>query len=196
VFVSRSHSSIVSKVISLYFIRKEREKMTACRHVVFLAASICLVASSFAADDGHKVNKIAADDALKGIPLEMTPEQLPAQFRTQVRGDAASSQGVAILRQNGNDVEYTFAFLNVTSPVISGHFHKAPHGQVGVRAYSICGVPNESPSCPTGTRGSISGVWKNADIAAFEKGEITIAFHTEKYPAPIGEIAVYIPAKK
>jgi hypothetical protein len=49
---------------------------------------------------------------------------------------------------------------------------------------------------PEGTKGSISGVWKNADIAAFERGDVTIAFHTEVYPAPIGEIAVYIPAKK
>ncbi len=144
----------------------------------------------------HRINKIPADQALKGVPLDMSPEQLPSQFKTQVRDDVKPSKGLAILRQSGNDVEYTFAWLNVTSPVISGHFHKAPHGQVGVRAYSICGVANESPACPTGTRNSISGVWKNADISAFEKGEITIAFHTEKYPAPIGELAVYIPAKR
>jgi hypothetical protein len=143
---------------------------------------------------GQKTNTIPAAEALKGVPLDMSPEQLPKQFKTQLRGDVKASKGLAILRQDGNDVAYTFAWMDVTSPVISGHFHKAPHGQVGVRAYSICGVANESPACPTGTRASISGVWKNADLSAFEKGEITIAFHTEKYPAPIGEIAVYIPA--
>lgn len=138
---------------------------------------------------------VSADRALVGVPLEMTPEQLPAQFRTQLRGDTKSSRGIAILNQKGNDVAYTFAWLDMTSSVISGHFHKAPHGQVGVRAYSICGVSGESPACPAGPRASISGVWKNADIAAFRNGEITIAFHTEVYPAPIGEIAVYIPAR-
>jgi hypothetical protein len=144
----------------------------------------------------EKAEQIPANLALAGVPLDMSPEQLPKQFRTQLRGDVKSSQGIAILRQKGNDIEYTFAWKHTTSPVISGHFHKAPQGQVGVRAYSICGVANESPACPTGTRASISGVWKNADIAAFKSGEITIAFHTEKYPAPIGEIAVYIPAER
>ncbi len=145
---------------------------------------------------GKKVEEIPADLALTGIPVDMTPDQLPAQYRTQLRGDVKSSRGIAILRQKANDVEYTFAWWGVTSPVISGHFHKAPRGQVGVRAYSICGVANESPACPPGTRASISGVWKNADIAAFQTGEITIAFHTEVYPAPIGELAVYIPRAK
>lgn len=143
---------------------------------------------------GHPQD-VAADAALEGVPMHMTPDQLPAQFRTQLRDDVKSSNGVAILRQNGNDVDYTFAWEGMTSPVISGHFHKAPHGQVGVRAYSICGVANESPACPRGTRASISGTWKNADLEAFRTGQITIAFHTEVYPAPIGEIAVYIPAK-
>jgi hypothetical protein len=145
---------------------------------------------------GSKIEQIPADLALSGIPLDMTPDQLPAQFRTQLRGDVKSSKGIAILRQKGDDLEYTFAWQGMTSPVISGHFHKAPHGQVGVRAYSICGVAKESPACPSGTRNSISGVWKNADIAAFIGGEMTIAFHTEKYPAPIGEIAAYITAKR
>ncbi len=142
--------------------------------------------------------KITADQALAGVPLDMSPGQLPAQFRTQLRGDVKSSRGIAILRQNGKDVEYTFAWEGMTSPVISGHFHKAPHGQVGVRAYSICGVANESPACPEGTgkRASISGVWKDADIEAFKRGQITIAFHTKVYPAPIGEIAVYIPPSR
>jgi hypothetical protein len=144
---------------------------------------------------GPKVEQIPADRALAGIPLDMTPDQLPDQFRTQLRGDVKSSRGIAILKQKGNDVEYTFAWEGITSPVISAHFHKAPHGHVGVRAYSICGVAGESPVCPGGTRNSISGVWKNADIDAFARGQITIAFHTKVYPAPIGEFAVYIPAK-
>jgi hypothetical protein len=135
---------------------------------------------------------IPAKLALSGIPLDMTPDQLPHQFATQLRGDVKSSSGVAILRRVGNDVQYTFAWKGTTSDVISGHFHKAPRGQVGVRAYSICGVPSESPACPSGTRASISGVWKDADLDAFTKGEITIAFHTKVYPAPIGELAVYI----
>ena len=136
---------------------------------------------------------VPANVALTGVPLEMTPDQLPYQFRIQLRDDAAHSRGKAVLNQHGADVEYTFSWDNVTSPVISGHFHKAPHGQVGVRAYSICGVPNESPTCPTGAKGSLTGVWKNADLEAFRNGEITIAFHTKVYPAPIGEIAAYIP---
>ena len=165
-----------------------------------LAGGIVLLlsVSYYAFADGQKMEEISADLALVGVPLDMTPDQLPNQFKTQLRGDVAESRGVAILRQNGKDVEYTFAWMGMTSPVISGHFHKAPRGQVGVRAYSICGVAKESPACPegTGSRGSISGVWKNADIDAFERGEITIAFHTKTYPAPIGEIAVYIPAKQ
>jgi len=139
---------------------------------------------------------VAADLALTGVPLDMSPEQLPAQFRTQLRSDVENSRGVAILRQVGNDVQYTFAWADLTSPVISGHFHKAPKGHVGARAYSICGVTGESPACPGGTRNSISGVWKDADLAAIQNGDITIAFHTQVYPAPIGELAVYIPAGK
>jgi hypothetical protein len=139
---------------------------------------------------------VSADLALTGVPLDMTPEQLPAQFRTQLRSDVEKSRGVAILKQVGNDVQYTFAWADLTSPVISGHFHKAPQGQVGAREYSICGVTGESPPCPGGTRNSIAGVWKNANLAALQNGEITIAFHTQVYPAPIGEIAVYIPASR
>ena len=141
----------------------------------------------------HANRDIPANVALTGVPLDMTPDQLPYQFRIQLRDDASHSHGRAVLNQRGNDVEYNFSWDDVTSPVISGHFHKAPHGQVGSRAYSICGVPAESPDCPAGTKGSISGVWKNADLEAFLNGEITIAFHTRVYPAPIGEIAAYIP---
>jgi hypothetical protein len=139
---------------------------------------------------------VPANRALTGVPLAMTPDQLPNQFRSQLRGDVKNSSGVAILRRKGKDIEYTFNWQGMTSSVISGHFHTAPHGQVGVRGYSICGVAGESPACPKGQKGGISGVWKNADIAAFERGDVTIAFHTEVYPAPIGEIAVYIPAAK
>jgi hypothetical protein len=149
-----------------------------------------------AKEAAKSVRQIPADRALKGTPLKMTPEQLPDQFRSQLKDDVKSSHGKAILRQQGKDVRYTFAWEDMTSSVISGHFHKAPHGQVGVRAYSICGVQGESPTCPKGTKATISGVWKNADLDAFNKGEITIAFHTEVYPAPIGEIAAYIPAKR
>jgi hypothetical protein len=139
---------------------------------------------------------VPADKALTGVPLAMTPDQLPDQFRTQLKGDVKSSKGTAVLKREGSDVAYKFSWKGMTSSVISGHFHTAPHGQVGVRGYSICGVAGESPPCPKGKSGSISGVWKNADLAAFEKGNITVAFHTEQHPAPTGEIAVYIPAAK
>jgi hypothetical protein len=139
---------------------------------------------------------VPANRALTGVPLAMTPDQLPDQFKAQLRGDVKDSKGVAVLKRNGKDIEYSFNWKGMTSSVISGHFHTAPHGQVGVRGYSICGVAGESPACPKGKEASISGVWKNADIGAFERGNVTIAFHTEVYPAPIGEIAVYIPAAK
>jgi hypothetical protein len=167
------------------------------------AAAIALSVSAYALAGEHEhmqvkvgAGKVSADRALAGIPMMMSPEQLPAQFRTQVRSDAAKSKGVAILKQEGKDIHYTFAWMDLTSPVISAHFHKAPQANVGARAYSICGVAGESPACPTGTSNSISGVWKDADIAAVENGTITIAFHTQVYPAPIGELAVYIPASK
>ena len=140
-----------------------------------------------------KPNVVSADLALTGIPMDMTPDQLPDQFRTQLRGDVGRSKGMAILRQNGNDIEYTFAWWGLTSPVTQAHFHYGPRDHVGARAFSICGVGGESPACPPGTRNSISGVWKNADIAAVKDGDIVIAFHTQKYPAPIGEFAVYVP---
>lgn len=161
---------------------------------MLVGALAALLVSGCATTSGYGKRNVPADVALTGVALEMTPDQLPDQFRTQVKGDARDSRGTAVLRQKGADVEYTFSWESMTSSVISGHFHKAPHGQVGVRAYSICGVAQESPACPSGTSGRISGVWKNADLEAFRTGEITIAFHTEVYPAPIGEIAVYIPA--
>lgn len=165
--------------------------MKSSKVLLFVVLSIVLVVIGCATSNYGKKG-VPADVALTGVPLEMSPDQLPAQFRTQVRGDASDSRGTAILKQVGNDVEYTFKWNNLTSSVISGHFHEAPHSQVGVRAQSICGVANESPDCPRGTNASISGVWKNADIAAFRAGQITVAFHTEVYPAPIGEIATYI----
>lgn len=142
------------------------------------------------------VNRVSPDEALNGIPLVMTPNQLPHQFSTMVRDDAGKTRGIAILRQNGNDIEYTFAYWDITSPVVQAHFHYGPHNQVSVRAYSICGVKGESPDCPTGTRNSISGVWKNADIAGIKAGDIVIAFHTQKYAPPIGEFAVFVPKEK
>ncbi len=142
------------------------------------------------------VNQISADQALNGIPMVMTPNQLPHQFSTMVRDDVGKTRGIAILRQNGNDLEYTFAYWDITSPVTQAHFHYGPHNQISARAFSICGVKGESPDCPSGTRASISGVWKNADLAAVKSGDIVIAFHTQKYPPPIGEFAVYVPAGK
>ena len=160
-------------------------------NVAVAAACACLYA--VAADTN--ANKITADIALTGVPLHMTPGQLPDQFSTQLRDDVKNSKGIAVLRQKGDDIEYTFIWENLTSPVVQAHFHYGPHDQVGGRAYSICGVANESPACPGGTSNSISGVWKNADIAAVKEGHIIIAFHTTKYTAPTGEIAVYIPAE-
>ena len=142
------------------------------------------------------VNQVSADQALNGIPMVMTPNQLPHQFSTMVRDDVGKTRGVAILRQKGNDIEYTFAYWDITSPVTQAHFHYGPHNQVAVRAFSICGVKGDSPDCPPGTKNSISGVWKNADIAAVKSGDIVIAFHTQKYAPPIGEFAVYVPANK
>ena len=125
------------------------------------------------------INHVTADQALTGVPMLMTPNQLPHQFSSMVREDAGKVRGVAILKQNGNDIEYTFAYWDITSPLTQAHFHYGPHNQVAVRAFSICGVKGESPECPPGTRASISGVWKNADISAVKSGDIVIAFHTQ-----------------
>lgn len=170
--------------------------MTGTKLVVIGGLVLLFATSGAIAAAKPDARNVPADRALTGVPLAMTPDQLPNQFRTQLRGDVKSSRGTAVLRRHGNDVAYTFSWRSLTSSVISGHFHIAPHGQVGVRGYSICGVAAESPACPKGKSGSISGVWKNANIAAFESGRITVAFHTEVYPAPVGEIAVYIPASK
>jgi hypothetical protein len=159
-------------------------------------AALCSATGYVALGNAATAKNVPADRALNGVPMAMSPDQLPDQFRTQLRGDVKSSRGTAVLKRKGNDVEYAFNWHGMTSSVISGHFHTAPQGQVGVRGYSICGVTGESPPCPKGKKGGISGVWRNADIAAFERGNITIAFHTEVYPAPIGEIAVYIPPAK
>lgn len=168
-----------------------------CRTNRLTLVAIVTLLGTVATANAATVRKgVPADQALKGTPMAMTPDQLPAQFRSQLRGDVKKSHGVAVLRQKGNDVAYKFSWSGMTSPVISGHFHSAPHDHVGVRAYSICGVAGESPECPKGTSGSISGVWKNADIAAIKRGDMTIAFHTRVYPAPIGEIAAYIPPSR
>jgi hypothetical protein len=167
--------------------------------LITVVAALVLVTSAIAADPNanlpSKVNTVTADQALKGIPMQITPYQLPHQFTSMLRDDVGKSVGVAILRQNGNDIEYTFAYWGLTSPLTQAHFHYGPHDQVAIRAYSICGVKGESPECPEGNTNSIVGVWKNADIAAVKSGGIVIAFHTQKYAPPIGELAVYIPAE-
>jgi hypothetical protein len=162
-----------------------------------LVGSLALLATpGFIAAGNAESKDVPANKALTGVTLAMSPDQLPDQFRTQLGGDVKSSRGTAVLKKVGNDVKYKFTWRNLSSNVISGHFHSAPHGQVGVRAYSICGVSGESPPCPKGRSGSISGVWKNADLAAFNEGRVTVAFHTEAHPAPAGEIAAYIAASK
>ena len=172
--------------------------MKTTKLLLIVAAALVLVTGAFAADPNANlpsmVNHVTADQALKGIPMQITPYQLPHQFNTMLRDDVGNSLGVAVLYQNGNDIEYTFAYWGLTSPLTQVHFHYGPHDQVAVRAQSVCGVKGESPACPEGTTNSITGVWKNADIAAIESGGIVIAFHTQKYAPPIGEIAVYIPA--
>ena len=167
--------------------------VAACVLVTGAIAATNSADSDAAANLPSKLNTVTADQALQGIPMQMTPYQLPHQFNTMQRDDVGKSRGVAILKQNGKDIEYTFAYWGLTSPLTQAHFHYGPHNQVAVRAQSICGVKGESPDCPAGTTNSIQGVWKNADIAAVSDGGIVIAFHTQKYAPPIGEIAVYIP---
>lgn len=174
-------------------------KLAKLTPAIALAVLFVMNAGSSEATHWKLNNNITADRALTGIPLVMSPDQQPPQFTMLLREDVENSRGTAILLQRGKDVEFTFTWLSLTSPVTSAHFHKSPHGrdsQVGVRASSICGVPKESPPCPSGRSATFSGVWKNADLEAFARGEITAAFHTEVYPAPIGELAVYIPAAK
>ena len=120
-------------------------------------AAACSATVYVAVANAATSRSVPADRALSGVPMSMTPDQLPNQFRTQLRGDVKSSRGTAVLRRKGNDVAYTFSWNGMTSSVISGHFHTAPQGLVGVRGYSICGVATESPPCPTGKKGSISG---------------------------------------
>ena len=164
------------------------------KRALFLTIAVLFAVSGVATAD-HGIGNLTGQQVLTGIPIVMTPHQQPANFSMQVREDAAKSRGIATLKQVGHDVHYTFSWQDLTSPVTSAHFHKAPHGahaHVGVRAFSVCGVPGESPACPTGTTSSITGIWKNADIAAIEHGEVTVAFHTEVYPAPMGELGVYL----
>lgn len=168
---------------------------------ILSVASMAVYANAQATHDhaamaAKGANTVTADVALTGVPMHMSPDQLPDQFTTQLRDDVSKSTGTAVLKQKGNDIEYTFAWENLTGPVTQAHFHYGPHDAVGARAYSICGVASESPACPTGTSASITGVWKNADIAAVKSGGVVIAFHTDKYPAPVGELAVYIPAAR
>ena len=176
------------------------------RKIMLVSVLALLVSASFAMAGTKRqkkampapppVNQITADVALTGIPLDITPGQLPDQFTTQLRNDVSKARGIAVLKQKGNDIEYTFAFWDLTSPLTQAHFHYGPKGHVGARAESICGVVGESPECPKGTRTSIMGVWRNADVNAVKAGDVVIAFHTEKYPPPGGELAVYIPAPK
>jgi len=165
------------------------------RKLTLNAALVAACVCTYAVAADKDANTIPADIALTGVPLHMTPSQLPDQFTTQLRDDVKNSKGIAVLHQKGNDIEYTFIWENLTSTLTQAHFHYGPKDQVGARAYSICGVAGQSPDCPAGTSNSITGVWKNADIAAVKEGGIVIAFHTTKYTAPIGEIAVYIPAE-
>jgi hypothetical protein len=164
--------------------------------VLSLSVALLFAVAGVASAD-HGPGNLSGKQVLTGIPIVMSPQQQPANFSMQVREDAKHSRGVAVLKQVGKDVHYTFSWTNLTSPVTSAHFHKAPHAthaHVGVRAFSVCGVPGESTACPTGTTASVSGVWPDADVAAIENGEITVAFHTEVYPAPMGELGVYLGA--
>ncbi len=103
--------------------------------LVGAVAALCSVGGYVATGNAEVSKGVPADRALTGLPLAMTPDQLPIQFRTQLRGDVKNSQGTAVLKRKGNDVEYTFKWQEMTSSVITGTFRIAPQGQVGGGRY-------------------------------------------------------------
>src|SRR5690349_11128260 len=76
-------------------------------------AALCSVTGYVAVAATAK--NVPADRALSGVPMAMTPDQLPDQFRTQLRGDVKHSHGTAVLKRKGNDVQYAFNWDGMTS---------------------------------------------------------------------------------
>src|SRR5437762_12596651 len=86
-------------------------------HLVALGiVAACGTAATNAADThDHSImvaapSGLPADVALTGVPMKMSPYDLPHQFRTQLRGDVANSSGTLTMKQVGKDVQYTVAW--------------------------------------------------------------------------------------
>ena len=104
----------------------------------------------------------------------------------------AGAHGVAVLALSADRTQlaYSITYSGLSGTPRNAHFHRAPLGQGGGVVRTICGgptTPQTPSSCPSGTSGTLSGVWARTDQQPFTQelldvllaGGLYINFHTE-----------------
>jgi hypothetical protein len=80
------------------------------------------------------------------------------------------------------EVGFAFTYSGVSGPVSQAHFHRGASGEAGPVVQTICGEPAPAlaGACPSGTSGTVAGVWRipQAMLADWQAGRIYVNFHT------------------
>ncbi|MBI3659019.1 CHRD domain-containing protein [Candidatus Acetothermia bacterium] len=101
--------------------------------------------------------------------------------------------GTAFFQLNdaGTELTYNVTYTTMSGPISAMHFHRAKAGVAGGVIRLICGG---GTACPSGTGGTVTGVWKSTDaqpltpdfVKALKDGELYVNLHTAANPG--GEI--------
>jgi plastocyanin len=143
-----------------------------------------------AANPGGEIRgQLAAVSFVAALTRE---QEVPAP--KPLEGSAGPAYGTAIFALNsaGTELQFDLTYTAMTGGVSAIHFHRAKESTAGPVVRLICGAPGSA--CPTGTGGTVSGVWKSTDaqpltsdlVKALKDGEIYVNVHTAANPG--GEI--------
>ncbi|MBI3459562.1 CHRD domain-containing protein [Candidatus Acetothermia bacterium] len=106
---------------------------------------------------------------------------------TALAKNQAPGFGTAFFVLNATETELTFnlTYATLTGPATAIHFHKGKIGEAGSVVRLVCG--SGGSACPSGSSGSVSGVWKKTDapaltadlLSALKAGQLYINVHTD-----------------
>lgn len=102
----------------------------------------------------------------------------------------AGGTGAVVVNAARTEVGFAFTYSGVSGTVTQAHFHRGATVEAGPVVQTICGEPAPalSGACPSGTSGTVAGIWRipQAMLADWQAGRIYVNFHTALNPG--GEI--------
>lgn len=123
------------------------------------------------------------------ITVNLTTQQEVPAVKAETPTSAAG-RGAVVISLDRTEVAYAVTWFGTSGNVMAAHFHRAAAGSPGPVVQTICGGPAPAISgpCPTGTSGTVAGVWKIPQNLLQEllQGNLYINMHTQLNPA--GEI--------